>query len=565
NSFTRTAHGRFQSGVDGNMVSEEHAIQELAAENARLKKELEAVKRELLDARGKVEEARSEAMRVPATAFQLLRKSGRCLSTGATLAGAKKGLTMETINPNVKCMEFAVRGPIVIRGAEIEKDLEKGAKKPFNSVVKANIGDAHDMGQKPITFIRQVVACCAYPPLLQSMAIPSDVRKHAEAILHDCGGHSVGAYTPSAGIECIRKHCAEYITRRDGIPTDYENIVLSAGTTEGIRNVLKLFVNTESSRKVGIMIPIPQYPLYSATLDEFGLGQVRYYLDEDNMWALNIGECERALNEAKGKYDTRAICVINPGNPAGQVLTKKNIEEIIRFARKNNLVILADEVYQDNIFDESSKFYSFKKVLHDMGDEYKDQELVSFYSVSKGYMGECGLRAGYIEFMNIDQDVFKMFMKMISAKLCSSALGQAALDCAVNPPKPGEPSYELWYKEKTGILKSLKERARLVKEAYGALEGIECNPVQGAMYAFPKINLPEKAIEEAKKQNVAPDFLYGMKMIEATGICTVPGSGFGQQEGTYHFRTTILPQTDLMKEMLDRFKPFHADFMKTYK
>uniref|UniRef100_A0A0M3ISY3 alanine transaminase n=1 Tax=Ascaris lumbricoides TaxID=6252 RepID=A0A0M3ISY3_ASCLU len=219
-----------------------------------------------------------------------------------------------------------------------------------------------------------------------------------------------------------------------------------------------------------------------------------------------------------------------------QVLTRRNIEEIIRFAHKNNLVILADEVYQDNIFDENSKFYSFKKVMLDMGGEYKDQELVSFYSVSKGYMGECGLRAGYIEFMNIDQDVFKMFMKMISAKLCASALGQAALDCAVNPPKPGEPSYELWYKEKTGILKSMKERARLVKEAYGALDGIECNPVQGAMYAFAKINLPKKAIEEAKKQNVAPDFLYGMKMLEATGICTVPGSGFGQKEGTYHFR-----------------------------
>ncbi|KHN72520.1 Alanine aminotransferase 2 [Toxocara canis] len=462
-------------------------------------------------------------------------------------------------------MEFAVRGPIVIRGGQIEKDLQKGAKKPFNSVVKANIGDAHDMGQKPITFIRQVLACCAYPALLQSMAIPADVKKRAEEILHDCGGRSVGAYTPSPGIECIRKHCAEYITRRDGIPTDYENIVISAGTTEGIRNVLKLFVNTQGNRKVGIMIPIPQYPLYSATLDEFGLGQVRYYLDEDNMWGLNIQECERALNESKGKYDTKAICVINPGNPAGQVLTRRNIEEIIRFAHKHNLVILADEVYQDNIFDEKSKFFSFKKVMLDMGGEYKDQELVSFYSVSKGYMGECGLRAGYIEFMNIDPEVYQMFNKMISAKLCASALGQAALDCAVNPPKPGEPSYDLWYKEKTGILKSMAERARMVKEAYGALEGIECNPVQGAMYAFAKINLPQKAIEEAKRRNVQPDFFYGMEMLEATGICTVPGSGFGQKEGTYHFRTTILPQTNLMKEMLERFKPFHDKFMKKYK
>ncbi|VDK46280.1 unnamed protein product [Anisakis simplex] len=537
----------------------------LDAENAKLKEELANVKRELFQTKVELAETRYQTMRVPSSVFQLLRGSNRCISTATALSGAKKSLTIDNMNPNVKTMEFAFKF--------------QGTKKPFNSVVKANIGDAHDMGQKPITFIRQVLACCAYPPLLQSMAMPEDVKRHAEEILHDCGGHSVGAYTPSAGIECIRKHCAEYITRRDGIPADYENIVISGGTTEGIRNVLKLFVNNQNGRKVGIMIPIPQYPLYSATLDEFGLGQVRYYLDEENMWGLNIEECERALNEAKSQYDTRAICVINPGNPAGQVLTRKNIEEIIRFAHKNHLKSEYFQVYQDNIFDEKSKFYSFKKTMLDMGGEYKDQELVSFYSVSKGYMGECGLRAGYIEFLNIDPEVLKMFNKMISAKLCASALGQAALDSAVNPPKPGEPSYDLWYKEKTGILQSMKERARLVKEAYGSLEGLQCNPVQGAMYALPKINMPKKAIEEAKRQGVEPDFFYGMQLLEATGICTVPGSGFGQKEGTYHFRnaafglgsnnfvdyrTTILPQTDLMKEMLERFKPFHAEFMKKY-
>ena len=82
----------------------------------------------------------------------------------------------------------------------------------------------------------------------------------------------------------------------------------------------------------------------------------------------------------------------------------------------------------------------------------------------------------------------------------------------------------------------MKERARLVQEAYGSLEGIECNPVQGAMYAFPKIHLPQKAIDAAKAKGVEPDFFYGMEMLEATGICTVPGSGFGQKKGTLHFR-----------------------------
>lgn len=285
-----------------------------------------------------------KAVKTTTNLVKLLRSPHRCLSMSGAVGASKKVINLDNMNPNVKEMEFAVRGPIVIRGAQIERDLENGAEKPFSSVVKANIGDAHDMGQKPITFIRQVLACVAYPALLQSMAIPKDVKQHAKEILHDCGGHSVGAYTPSAGIKCIRKHCADYITRRDGIPADYENIVISAGTTEGIRNVLKLFVNDKAPRKTGVMIPIPQYPLYSATLDEFGLAQVRYYLDEDKNWGLNIEECERALQESKEKYDTKVICVINPGNPAGQVLTRKNIEEIIRFAHKHNLFIMADEV-----------------------------------------------------------------------------------------------------------------------------------------------------------------------------------------------------------------------------
>ncbi|VDN24096.1 unnamed protein product [Gongylonema pulchrum] len=83
----------------------------------------------------------------------------------------------------------------------------------------------------------------------------------------------------------------------------------------------------------------------------------------------------------------------------------------------------------------------------------------------------------------------------------------------------------------------MKVRARLVQEAYGALEGISCRPIQGAMYAMPKIELPRKAVEAAQARNMQPDFFYGMQLLEKTGICTVPGSGFGQREGTWHFRS----------------------------
>ncbi|VDK30114.1 unnamed protein product [Gongylonema pulchrum] len=175
------------------------------------------------------------------------------------------------------------------------------------------------MGQKPITFIRQVLACTTNPSLITASKFPPDVTERAELLLSACGGESAGSYSESSGIELVRKDVAGYITRRDGgIPSNPENIILSAGASEAIRNVLKLFISREGGKKAGIMIPIPQYPLYSASIVEFGLGLVPYYLDEKNNWSLDIDELERAYKESLQKFNTRVLCVINPGNPTGQ-------------------------------------------------------------------------------------------------------------------------------------------------------------------------------------------------------------------------------------------------------
>lgn len=254
--------------------------------------------------------------------------------------------------------------------------------------------------------------------------------------------------------------------------------------------------------------------------------------------------------------------VINPGNPTGAVLTKENIVQIIQFARNNNLLIIADEVYQHNIWKEGAEFHSFKKVLKE--NSVENLELVSLMSASKGYMGECGLRGGYMELENFHPEVRAILTKQISARLCSALIGQLAMDCIVRPPEPGEPSYEIYKKEKDSVLASLKGRAELTFKTLNSLPGIRCNPVSGAMYAFPRIEIPEKAIKEAEKLGQKPDFFYCKQLLESTGICLVPGSGFGQIPGTYHFRTTILPQPDLFRRMMDKFKEFHLKFLKDY-
>jgi len=480
---------------------------------------------------------------------------------------SKKVVTKENINPKVITMEYAVRGPIVIRAVELEKELKQGAKKMFDTVIKANIGDAHAMGQKPITFIRQLMALVAEPSLIDKVDYPADVKQKAKDLLAACGGGSIGAYSQSNGIELIRKHVAQYIQERDGgIPADPETIVLSGGASESIRNLLKLFIKHDGgkSKPNGVMIPIPQYPLYSASTEEFGLHQINYYLDEANNWALSIDELERSLEESKAHCDPKVLCVINPGNPTGQVLPKENIQDIIKFAHKHNLFLFADEVYQDNIYAQGSAFYSFKKVMTELGAPYNQIEMASFMSTSKGYMGECGQRGGYAEILNLDPEVMVLFKKMISAKLCSTVMGQCVLDGVVNHPKKGDASYDLWQKERTEVLQSLKERATAIDQTFNSIEGIKCNTVQGAMYAFPQVMIPDKAVNKAKELNQQPDFFYAMKLLEDTGICVVPGSGFGQRPGTYHFRTTILPQPALMKDMLGKLAQWHEKFIKEW-
>ena len=112
------------------------------------------------------------------------------------------------------------------------------------------------------------------------------------------------------------------------------------------------------------------------------------------------------------------------------------------------------------------------------------------------------------------------------------------------------PSHAQFAAEKGGILDSLKQRAILLAEGLNRIEGITCNVIAGAMYAFPAITLPAGRT----------DFDYAMALLEATGICVVPGSGFGQAEGTAHFRTTILPPTEKIQKVVDALCVFHRNF-----
>ncbi|KAH7434323.1 hypothetical protein KP509_06G011200 [Ceratopteris richardii] len=322
---------------------------------------------------------------------------------------------------------------------------------------------------------------------------------------------------------------------------------------------------TLRNRKDGIMCPIPQYPLYSASIALHDGTLVPYYLDESKGWGLDMSELKSRLEAATASgINVRALVVINPGNPTGQVLSQENQQNIVQFCKDEGLILLADEVYQENIYVDNKKFTSFKKVARSMGYTEKDICLVSFHSISKGYYGECGRRGGYMEVTGFDSDVKDQIYKVASVNLCSNLSGQIMMSLIMNPPKVGDESYELYTSERDAILSSLGRRAKMLAEALNKLEGVTCNEAEGAMYLFPRIELPEGAIKSAKAAGMVPDTFYCRRLLDATGIVVVPGSGFGQVPGTWHFRITILPPEEKMPTIISKLTTFHERFLQEF-
>ena len=199
----------------------------------------------------------------------------------------------------------------------------------------------------------------------------------------------------------MRQTVADFINDRDNVhDANPESIYLTNGASEAVRLAFQALLRNSND---GILIPIPQYPLYSALLT-LGNGELLpYYLDEERNWGLDAEALETLVAKAiDDGISPRAIVVINPGNPTGQIMGREDLQNIIRVCHANNILIMADEVYQENIYKEGKEFLSMRRVLNEMGAPFNDEvELISMNSVSKGMLGECGLRGGYMETYNL--------------------------------------------------------------------------------------------------------------------------------------------------------------------
>ncbi|KAI3884573.1 hypothetical protein MKX03_028455 [Papaver bracteatum] len=270
-----------------------------------------------------------------------------------------------------------------------------------------------------------------------------------------------------------------------------------------------------SSEKDGVLCPIPQYPLYSASIALHGGSLVTYYIDEATGWGL-------------------------------EVLAEENQRAIVEFYKKENLVLLADE-FPKNM--SSALPHSF--------DQLDYLFIYKFH-----YHSEYGKRGGYMEVTGFSPKVREHIYKVASVNLCSNISEKILASLVMNPPKVGDETFESYSAEKNGILSSL---AKALEDAFNKLEGVTCNKAEGAMYLFPRIRLPQKSIKVAEAAKTAPDAFYAKCLLEATGIVVVPGSGFGHVPGTWHISFIILPQEEKIPAIITRLTYFHQAFMAEFR
>jgi alanine transaminase len=370
---------------------------------------------------------------------------------------------------------------------------------------------------------------------------------------------------------------AAFLRERDGCDAQASAVFLTDGASAGVRNLMQCMLGEAGVD--AILAPSPVYPLYSALSTLMDGAAALYPLSEDpatGEWTVSVEQLQRALDQARSRgARPRGLVVINPGNPTGQCMSLPEVTDILAFAAREGLVLMADEVYQANVYNtpgaaKRNQFHSFRRALAALRESdpalASRVQLVSMHSTSKGFCGECGLRGGFAALDGAWDPVVKSQMvKLASISLCSNVVGQLAMGCIVHPPAPGDASHDAFVRERDRILASLKERADSLASALDALPGVTCAPVEGALYLFPRISLPAKAVAAAAKAGVAADEFYAMRLLDATGLVVVPGSGFGQPDpDAFHVRTTFLPPAEKLQLVVKAIQQFHTAFLDEF-
>ena len=389
---------------------------------------------------------------------------------------------------------YDIRGPVLELAQRMEEEGHK--------IIKLNIGNVGVFGFDP----------------------PEEIQLD---MIRNLGNAS--AYSDSKGIFAARKAIMQYCQEKGIQGVTLDDIY----TGNGVSELIVLAMNALLNNGDEVLVPAPDYPLWTAAVSLSGGTPVHYLCDESKEWAPDLADLRKKITPR-----TKAIVVINPNNPTGAIYSKEVLTELCSIAREHDLILFADEIYDKMLYDKE-KHVSLASLSTDV-------VTITFNGLSKNYRS-CGYRAGWMV-VSGDKEMIRDYIEglnmLSSMRLCANVPGQYAIQTALG----GYQSINDLVAEGGRLAKQRDLAWKLITE----IPGVTCVKPKSALYLFPKLDSEMYPIED--DQQFVADFLKEEKVL------LVQGSGFNWIKSD-HFRVVFLPHEDVLKEAIGRL----ARFLERYR
>jgi len=392
---------------------------------------------------------------------------------------------------------YDIRGPVLDRARQMEEEGHK--------IIKLNIGNLAVFG----------------------FDAPEEIQQDMIRNLPNAA-----AYSDSKGIFAARKAVMHY-TQQQGIQgVTLDDIYLGNGASELIVMATNALLNNGDE----LLLPAPDYPLWTAAVSLSGGTPVHYLCDEANGWMPDLRDIR-----AKITPNTKGIVVINPNNPTGALYSHELLKGIVALAREHGLVIFADEVYDKVLFD-GVKHTAIGSLSHDV-------LTLTFNSLSKSYRS-CGYRAGWLVVSGDKKparDYIEGLNMLSSMRLCANVPGQWAIQTALGG-----------YQSINDLVKEggrLRRQRDLAYDLMTAIPGVSCVKPSAALYMFPRLDPAMYPIQD--------DQQFINELLQETKVLLVQGSGFNWPSPD-HFRIVFLPHEDDLREAISRIARFLDNYRKRH-
>ena len=388
---------------------------------------------------------------------------------------------------------YDIRGPIAAEARRLEDEGHK--------ILKLNIGNPAPFG----------------------FEAPDDILKD---VIHNLP--TAQGYSDSKGIYSARVSVMQYFQQQGIRDVDIENIYLGNGVSELIVMAMQGLLNNDDE----VLIPAPDYPLWTAAVSLSGGNPVHYRCDEENQWFPDLDDMAKKINKK-----TRAIVLINPNNPTGAVYSEAVLQGIIALARKHSLIIFSDEIYDKILYDNAVHIPTAR-----LAD---DVLIITMGGLSKNYR-IAGFRAGWMVISGPTlhaEDYLEGLNILSSMRLCANVPCQHAIQTALG-------GYQSINELIQGDGRLIKQR-NLAFEMINAIDGLSCNPAMGALYLFVRV--------DSKKFNIKDDEKMILDLLKQEKILLVHGQAFNITEKNY-FRLVFLPHIDELTPAMGKLKHFFSNY-----